>query len=373
MENLSTDFGLKKFTITDAAIEKMRTEFLPLTINGLEDKIGYQRVREARIFVKTKRVEVEKTRKELKEESLRYGRMVDGEAKRITSLLEPIELHLEGQEKQVDEEKERIRLAKEEEKRSRFNARVQKLSAYSDVFDALKLMEISDDEFEIELKNARDSYMAAQAQAEEEARLLKEVERQKSEEAARLQKEADEKRAAEDARLRKIAQEQEAERARLAEIERAQREKERVIREEQERKEAALKAEREAIEAEKRAIEETKRKEESEKKRQVELEAARKEAEEKARFELERKMKLEAEAKAERERLDALEEERKESLRPDREKLIEYAFNIAKIPPPQLSNPVAINFLNEVVEKLRPIISSIKKRANSLHVVDVKF
>lgn len=106
---------LTKFNMTDAAIAQMEKEYLPLKIKGMDDKEGYSLVRTARIFVKGKRVEIEKTRKVLKEESLLFGRAVDTEAKRITAKLETIEGHLSKQENAIDAEKERIKQAKLDE------------------------------------------------------------------------------------------------------------------------------------------------------------------------------------------------------------------------------------------------------------------
>lgn len=74
---------LVKYDVTEAALETYRKEFLPLTINGLDDHEGYEKVKEARLFIRGERVNVEKRRVELKAQSLEYGRAVDAEAKRI--------------------------------------------------------------------------------------------------------------------------------------------------------------------------------------------------------------------------------------------------------------------------------------------------
>lgn len=108
---------LQKFNIADAVISKMAGEYLPLKVKGLDDKEGLKKVHDARMFVKAKRIEVEKKRKELKESSLRFGQAVDAEAKRITALLAPIETHLENEESIVEREKERLRLEAEEKAR----------------------------------------------------------------------------------------------------------------------------------------------------------------------------------------------------------------------------------------------------------------
>jgi hypothetical protein len=63
----------------------------------------------------SKRNEVEDKRKELKADSLKFGRAVDDEAKRLTLMLSPIELHLKAEKDKIDSEKKRI--AEEEEAR----------------------------------------------------------------------------------------------------------------------------------------------------------------------------------------------------------------------------------------------------------------
>ena len=107
---------LKKFDIAEAVISQWNKDYMMLTVSGLDDREGYKAVKEARLTVKSKRVEVEKKRKELKEDSLRFGRAIDTEAKRITSLLEPIETYLQSQEDVIGKEAERIKLEAERSK-----------------------------------------------------------------------------------------------------------------------------------------------------------------------------------------------------------------------------------------------------------------
>jgi hypothetical protein len=70
-----------------------------------------QQAREGRLLLKAKRVEIEKTRKRLKEQSLLEGRFIDSLAKRLFAIIEPAEDHLEIQEKYA-ETKEQLRKAK---------------------------------------------------------------------------------------------------------------------------------------------------------------------------------------------------------------------------------------------------------------------
>lgn len=106
-----TQMELTRFSPTDAAIAELAKAYLPLTISGVDDAAGYEAVHQARMDVKGKRVEIEKTRKELKADAIAFGRKVDDAAKRLTTLLRPIESHLLQEEKAIDDEKDRIKNA----------------------------------------------------------------------------------------------------------------------------------------------------------------------------------------------------------------------------------------------------------------------
>lgn len=110
-QTLDVEDQLTRFSLADSAIAEMSDQYMPLTVAGLEDQAGYDIVRRARFDVRDKRIEVERVRKLLKADALAYGRKVDGEAKRITALLAPIESHLKLQEKPFDDEKDRIKNA----------------------------------------------------------------------------------------------------------------------------------------------------------------------------------------------------------------------------------------------------------------------
>lgn len=58
--------------------------------------------REGRLFLREKRIAIEKKRKELKEQALREGKAIDGMANILKALIVPIEEYLEKQEKFVE-------------------------------------------------------------------------------------------------------------------------------------------------------------------------------------------------------------------------------------------------------------------------------
>lgn len=106
---------LVKFDDVIPKIEELKKEFLPLKITSIDDEEGYQEVAKALKFVIGRRTAIEEKRKELKADSLAYGRAVDSRAKEITLMLNPIEQHLREQKESVDEQIRAIEREKEEQ------------------------------------------------------------------------------------------------------------------------------------------------------------------------------------------------------------------------------------------------------------------
>lgn len=262
METPNIDAALAAYKVTDAAIATMREQFMPLVIQSPEDKAGAKRVREARLTVKNERIAVEKTRKALKEDALRYGQAVDAEARRITAMLEPIEEHLEAQEQAIAAEVSRRAQAVEIAKREKLRLRMEALAANRSTLLPLDVAAMSDEQFDAELSRSATEYQAAQererveAAAREEARKAEEA-RMAAARAEQARIAAEQKAEAERlaAERRKLDEERashaRAEELRLAGERAAQAERDRIAREERERVAAAAHAaaERQRIEA----------------------------------------------------------------------------------------------------------------------------
>lgn len=118
---------LQKFDAVIPAINEIKEAYLPLRIISVDDKEGYAKVWQALKFMISKRNEVEDKRKELKADSLAFGRAVDARAKEITAMLEPIETHLRQQKEGVDAEVKRIEQEKEAARQAVIDSRIQKL------------------------------------------------------------------------------------------------------------------------------------------------------------------------------------------------------------------------------------------------------
>lgn len=133
-EFIQTQVVKFKAVITDEIINAKKDELLALKINGLDDVEGYKIVHEKLNKLVKVRTSIEAKRKELLLISKTYDAAVNGEAKRLTELAAPIELHLKTQKSQIDVERERLeaieRQRVENEKRvavERFNKRTQDL------------------------------------------------------------------------------------------------------------------------------------------------------------------------------------------------------------------------------------------------------
>lgn len=339
MDNAIINIELQKFNVTDAVIAAMSQEYSNLTISGIEDKDGYKKVHDARMIVSRKRIDVEKKRKELKEESLKFGRAVDAEAKRITAMLKPIEEHLIEEEEKINAEKERIKVEKQKalqlliQKRSsqlyEYGATLREdLYFFDDNFllNVLDIQTFNDEDFEKVLNFCKEKFFEHEAikkEREEKAR----IEREEQQRAFREQMEA-----------------QEAERARLE-----------AIKKEQEEKENKIKAELAAIEEQKKEIQ-----------RQKDLEQAKKEAAEKAIKEAKEKAEREAKEKIEAEKQAKIEAERQEALKPDKQKLADYADRIINVVPPVVESEEANSVVLETMAALKNIAISISTKSKNL-------
>lgn len=222
-----------EYSVSDAAIEQLRARYTGLTIQSTAD---YERVRVGIGEVRDIRVQVEKTRVELKADALAYGRKVDTEAKRITTLLLEIEEPLKIEKAKVDDEKARVKREKEEAERA---AIATELKAKLDAEEAAQ-------------KAERDR-IAAEQQAESD-RLAKEraeLEKERAaaeEERRKAQAIIDEQNRIAQAKLDEEAAKLKAEREKLA--------REQFEREAKERAEADARAKVEREAAEKKAREE---------------------------------------------------------------------------------------------------------------------
>lgn len=272
--------------------------------------------RELRLQIKALRVEAEKSRKALKEDSLRMGKAIDGINNVLLLQIEPVEKHLEDQEKFA----ERAEAARKDALRQ---VRAELLAPFyiADV-SVYSLGDMSEAAFAQLLEGSRLAYEAKIA-AEKKA------------EADRIA--AEEARKAEEARIR-------------AENER--------LRQEKEAAEAEARKERAAAEKKAQEAEEKARKE----REAIEAEA-RKEREARERIEAENHAREQAEAKRVAAEAAA---KKKAAAAPDKVKLGEMAKSVRAFQWPKLASPEAQAVASEIDRRLGALAGWIEEQAARL-------
>lgn len=102
-ENIITT-ELAKQNVTEAVIAKLKQDYLPLTINGIEDKEGYKKVHDARIVCRDHRVLAEKICKAGREDAVKEQKAWIAKEKEIVAKISEVEQYLKKQEELVDAE-----------------------------------------------------------------------------------------------------------------------------------------------------------------------------------------------------------------------------------------------------------------------------
>lgn len=163
-----------------------------------------KQARENRLALKKVRTAVENKRKELKEDSLRTGKAIDGIAKYIKDSIVPAEEYLERQEKFAE--------IKEAERRLiRLTERTEKLKQFCDNPGRYEyLADMTDDEFDRVLKDEREAYELKKAQVEAYEREQERLRLEKEAEDARIREENEILRKQAAAREAEIEKEREA-------------------------------------------------------------------------------------------------------------------------------------------------------------------
>jgi len=331
---------IAKFNLADAAIAELSSRYMGLRISD-----GYEVVHKAKMEVKSRRIDVEKKRKELKEDALRYGQAIDAEAKRLTALLSPIEDHLETEEKVYLDQKAAEKAERERIAAEKYQARIDRLCSFGATFNGTMFNAygnvISGKAIEAATDESFEEFIGKIAVAKEADDL-----RRAEEERVRLEEEA---------RIQQIKAEQEAERARLAE--------------EAER----LRLEQEAIEKEKKRLEDEEKARlkavadaETERLRQEELERVKKEAAEKAVKEAKENAEREKAAEVARQEKARLAAERKAARAPDKVKLLKLADDLDAFQVPDVKTDDGKAIALWALTELTALAAELREKAGAL-------
>ena len=289
-----------------------------IVVTDAKQKLEMKMARESRLELRRIRIDGEKTKKTLKEDSLRRGRAIDGFYNILVEIIGAEEKRLDDQEKFI----ERMEAAQKEELRATRAAALAKYDAADEAESRFDLANMDEATFAKLLDTVK-----AAAEMEEERKRKDEAERIEREKA-----EAEERKrmAEENARLKKEAVE----------------------------REAAAQKEREALEA--KAREEKRKADEA---ARVAAEQARKERE--AREKAERE--LAAQRKAEEDRLRAeAEKARKAAAAPDKEKLLAFAAKVRALEVPEMATEEGSDVAATVSANVRRLAEFIEGKAGAL-------
>jgi len=190
-----------------------------------------QMARVGRLFLRDKRIAIEKIRKDLKEQSLREGKAIDGIANILKSLIIPIEEYLEKQErfveirdaeitKQKRIEAERLLQAKEEAERiAREKTEIAERERIRKENEALRAEAIERERIN-QIERKKNAEILARQQAEADAQ-RKEIEEQNRKERERLAKIAEAERKGAEAERIEFQKEIDEQRRACAKLEKA--------------------------------------------------------------------------------------------------------------------------------------------------------
>ncbi len=291
-------------------LEDWKKKASEIVVSDISEVSLMDQAREGRIFLKKKRVELEKTHKELKEESLRKGQVLDAIKREFVALVKPIEEHLEYQEKFAERKKA-------EERKLIAQKRLEQIIEFDSTITESIICDMTDDVFEA---------FAFGAKARYERKKREEEEAEKERE--RLKREAEEEK--EKLRLENIRLKQEAEKRVLEEKQKLA-DLEEIARLDREEAEASL----------------------------------RKEKEEKARLESEEKARLEREKQAQ---IQKEEQEKAARLAPDKIKLSVLAerIDLMREQVPDMSTEEGKKIVSEVQILFQKIATHIRQRSEEL-------
>ena len=98
LETMEAKSILEKFQDCYEVSSEWANKAKAIKVTGPDQKDDMAKAREGRLFLRDRRIEVEKARKELKENALRKGKAIDGIANFLKALIEPTEEYLDQQE-----------------------------------------------------------------------------------------------------------------------------------------------------------------------------------------------------------------------------------------------------------------------------------
>ncbi len=153
--DVAINYAVDELSKSDAVIAQIQSEYMQIVVDGPHDNAGFATADAALKRMVRLRNDVDKQRKELKKDSVRYGKAVDGEAKRIQALIEPIELHLKTQSDIVRLEQKRLEVVEENRRREEVRGWIERLNEIGAPVNPDQLNGMTPEDFGWHLKAAK--------------------------------------------------------------------------------------------------------------------------------------------------------------------------------------------------------------------------
>lgn len=178
--------ALATVNVTETVLAELEEKYTGLKIDGLEDRAGFQIVRNGRIYCKSLRVAAQKICKQGREEAVReQKRWIDAE-KKVTTRIKKVEDELQAEEKRITDEKERIKREKQEAEARRVAGIIEQFAAYGRAISFNEASAMTEEGLQIRLEKAKQEHEAKLAAEEEARKEREEIERKQREEAEKL-------------------------------------------------------------------------------------------------------------------------------------------------------------------------------------------
>jgi len=188
LEQSKAQYILEKFQDYFEIAAEWEQRAKTIVVTSANQVMEMQAARTGRLIMREKRLDVERARKELKEQSLREGKAIDGIANVLKALIIPIEEHLEQQEKFVEIQAAKLEAAHRAEVERRMEEEriaAEKAKAEAEAKERER-MRIENEKLAKELAAKERAMKAQQAKADAERKAADEKAR-KEREAAELQ------------------------------------------------------------------------------------------------------------------------------------------------------------------------------------------
>jgi len=367
-----------KYGINESAIAEMSNIYLDLSIDGIDDKDGYDDVHSARMVMVKHRTSIEKLRKNANKDAQGFINNNNKNAKRLLNAIAPIEEHLKSEENKIAQEEKRIQEEKERIEQEMVKKRVDALLNIEVIMPYTEIAAMTDDEYESLFKNAKKIFEDKKAKADEEKRLIAESEKRLAIERAEIERirleqekiskaQADRNREIEEKKQSEIKQKE------REELERILKEKAIIYAEKKAKEKIETYMQYRRIEIEKIRINDLLKIDSLVSRQDLgtmpadQFERIYNTEKEKYDKKQERIIaeKIEKE-RIEKEKAEAIEKKRIEETKPDKEKLLQYAKRLTSIIGPDLKNSSAISIILFAESELNTIAENIIKQSEKL-------